>query len=70
MRHWVELARELLADGRLSLTEVLPIGGFADQSYFTRAFTAIVHDVAFKENQSTNLRRTYIDCSQLSRAFL
>ncbi len=42
MRHRVDRARMLLAESRgLSLTEVALICGFADQSHFTRVFTAM-----------------------------
>lgn len=40
MKCRVERARELLAKGGLSLTEIALTCGFADQSHFTRAFTA------------------------------
>jgi transcriptional regulator GlxA family with amidase domain len=42
IQYRVERARELVADRRLSLIEIALICGFADQSHFTRAFTAIV----------------------------
>ncbi|HWB32779.1 MAG TPA: AraC family transcriptional regulator [Acidobacteriaceae bacterium] len=42
MQHRVEHARRLLANRALSLTEVALACGFADQSHFTRAFTAAV----------------------------
>jgi AraC family transcriptional regulator len=42
IQHRVERARGLLADRRLSLTEIALVCGFADQSHFTRTFTGIV----------------------------
>jgi AraC family transcriptional regulator len=41
-QHRIERARELLTQARLSLTEISLICGFADQSHFTRVFTAFV----------------------------
>jgi AraC-like DNA-binding protein len=41
MKCRAERARELLAERGLSLTEIAMICGFADQSHFTRAFTAM-----------------------------
>jgi AraC family transcriptional regulator len=38
----VEVAKEKLRDGRLSLFDVALVCGFADQSHLTRVFTRIV----------------------------
>ena len=38
----VEVAKEKLRDGRLSLLDVALVCGFADQSHFTRVFARIV----------------------------
>lgn len=42
MKCRLERARELLADCHLSLSEIALVCGFADQSHFTKAFTASV----------------------------
>lgn len=42
MQYRVERARELLSEWKLPLTEIALMCGFADQSHFTRTFTAIV----------------------------
>ena len=42
LKHRVDRARELLSNRALSLTDVALVCGFADQSHFTRVFTAMV----------------------------
>jgi len=42
LKHRVDHARELLSDRALSLTDIALSCGFADQSHFTRVFTAMV----------------------------
>jgi len=42
MKYRIERATELLRDRGLSLTDIALVCGFADQSHFTRAFTAMV----------------------------
>jgi AraC family transcriptional regulator len=42
LRHRVEVAKEKLRDGRLSLLDVALTCGFSDQSHLTRVFTRIV----------------------------
>jgi AraC-like DNA-binding protein len=42
LKHRVDHARELLSNRALSLTDIAFACGFADQSHFTRVFTAVI----------------------------
>jgi AraC family transcriptional regulator len=42
LTHRIEVAKEKLRDGRLSLSDIALACGFADQSHLTRVFTRIV----------------------------
>jgi AraC family transcriptional regulator len=42
IKHRIDRARELMAETKQSLTDIALVCGFADQSHFTRAFTAFV----------------------------
>jgi AraC family transcriptional regulator len=41
LTHRIEVAKDKLRDGRLSLSDVALACGFADQSHLTRVFTRI-----------------------------